>query len=115
MINESRRAHRRAAREPVPVLDVLTEEMLGRVGNISELGMLLVAHGQLQENAIYQLRFELAEATGRPRPIDVGAHVLWIGDANTPGQRWAGLRFLTISDPHVLALRQWIAHPGGAD
>ncbi len=111
MINEARRAQRRNAREPMAVVDVFTEETVGRVGNISELGMLLVAHVPLQENAIYQLRFELVDRGGRTRAIDVGAHLLWIGNANTPGQQWAGLRFLTISEEHTQVLRQWIEQP----
>lgn len=111
MINELRRAQRRSAQESMAVVDVLTEETVGRIGNVSELGMLLVAHAPLQENAIYQLRFELVDGMGRSHPIDVGAHLLWIGDANTPGQQWAGLRFLTISDAHMQALRRWIELP----
>jgi len=111
MINELRRAQRRSAQESMAVVDVLTEETVGRIGNVSELGMLLVAHAPLQEDAIYQLRFELVDGMGRARPIDAGAQLLWIGDANTPGQQWAGLRFLTISDAHMQALRQWIELP----
>jgi hypothetical protein len=34
-----------------------------------------------------------------------------VGSANTPGQSWAGLRFLTIEEGQLSALRQWIARP----
>ncbi|HZF96783.1 MAG TPA: PilZ domain-containing protein [Pseudoxanthomonas sp.] len=108
MINEARRAQRRNAQEPMVVVDAMTEKAVGHVGNISETGMLLVAHAPLQEDAIYQLRFDLTDRAGRAVPLEVGAHLLWIGDANTPGHAWAGLRFLTIGEHHLEALRGWI-------
>ena len=92
MINESRRAQRRNVHEPVVVVDTMTEQVLGRIGNISETGMLLVTTGHLV-------------------PIDVGVHVAWMGSANTPGQGWAGVRFLTLEEAPLAVLRHWIARP----
>jgi len=108
MMSEARRAQRRDAHEAISVVDAMTEKTVGRVGNISESGMLLVVNAALQEDALYQLRFDLIDAAGRATPVEVGAHLLWIGSAHTPGQSWAGLRFLTIGDAHSAALRSWI-------
>ncbi len=111
MINESRRAQRRNVHESVTVIDSMAEQVIGRLGNISESGMLLVANAPLVEDALYQLRFEIIDRTGRVVAIDVGAHLLWVGSANTPGQSWAGLRFLTLEESQRSVLRQWIARP----
>ncbi len=111
MINESRRAKRRNVHESVGVIDTMTEQVIGRVGNISESGMLLIANAPLCEDALYQLRFEIIDHTGRMVPIDVGAHLIWIGSANTPGKGWAGLRFLTLEESQLAVLRHWIARP----
>ncbi|RZA31050.1 MAG: PilZ domain-containing protein [Lysobacteraceae bacterium] len=111
MINESRRAQRRNVHEPVVVIDTMTEQVLGRIGNISETGMLLVTSGHLAEDALYQLRFEVMDRTGHLVPIDVGVHVAWMGSANTPGQGWAGVRFLTLEEAPLAVLRHWIARP----
>ncbi len=111
MINDTRRAERRSVQESVAVIDMMTEQAIGRLGNISESGMLLVASAPLQEDALYQLRFDITDGVGRALPIEVGAHLLWFGSANTPGQSWAGLRFLTIAEGHRAALQQWIAGP----
>ena len=111
MMTEARRSQRRNVHESVAVLDTMTEQVLGRIGNISETGLLLVASGSLQEDALYQLRFEIIDRTGRMVAIDVGAHVIWLGSANTPGQSWAGLRFLTVEEVQLAALRHWIARP----
>jgi len=108
MMSEARRAQRRDAHEAIAVVDAMTEKTVGRVGNVSESGMLLVVNAELQEDALYQLRFDLIDAAGRAAPVEVGAHLLWIGSAHTPGQSWAGLRFLTIGDGHLAALRRWI-------
>lgn len=108
MISEARRAQRRNAQEPMAVLDALIEKTIGRVGNISETGMLLVAHAPLLEDAIYQLRFDLIYGSGRAIPLELGAHLLWMGNANTPGQSWAGLRFLSIGESQQRVLRSWI-------
>ena len=39
MIRESRRADRRNVHESIAVLDTMTEQVIGRLGNISESGM----------------------------------------------------------------------------
>jgi len=111
MITDSRQSERRNVHEPVVVVDAMTEQTVGRLGNISESGMLLVASAPLQEDALYQLRFDIIDSLGRAVPIEVGAHLLWIGSANTPGQSWAGVRFLTIGDSHLEVLRHWISRP----
>ncbi len=109
MMIEARRAQRRDVHEAITVVDTMTEKTVGRVGNMSESGMLLVVNTALHEDALYQLRFDLIDPVGRATPVEVGAHLLWIGSANTPGQSWAGLRFLTVGDGHLAALRSWIA------
>ena len=111
MSSESRRANRRNVHESVMVIDTMIEQVIGRLGNISESGMLLVANAPLVEDALYQLRFEIIDRAGRTVAIDVGAHLVWLGSAKTPGQSWAGLRFLTIEESQLAILRHWIARP----
>ncbi|MFT4198414.1 MAG: PilZ domain-containing protein [Pseudoxanthomonas sp.] len=106
----AQRAPRRPATTPMPVADVMTGQPLGRVGNLSESGMLLVASQPLVEDALYQLQFVLPGTDGRRETvIDVGVHVVWMGRANAPGQAFAGLRFLTIDAAQQQAIRDWVA------
>lgn len=108
MSQDLRRAQRLSVREALPVIDAMEERVVGRLGNVSETGMLLVATAALREQALYQLQFTLSR-DGRPLGlVDVGAQVLWQNTANTPGHTWAGLRFLTISEAHLALLRDWI-------
>lgn len=108
MMSDSRRAQRRDVHGAISVIDTMTEKTVGRIGNLSETGMLLIVSAALHEDALYQLRFDLVDGAGRAMPVEVGAHLLWISSAHTPGQSWAGLHFLTIGDAHSAALRGWI-------
>ena len=61
---EHRRSPRRKVAETVLVSDVMTEEVVGRIGNLSETGMLLIANLPLNDDALYQLRFPLRDEGG---------------------------------------------------
>ena len=109
MSSESRRMPRRAVAGTVEVIDAMTGERIGQLGNLSVGGMLLMASTPLAEDALYQLRFALPDSAGDT--IEVGAHILWCDAASAPGQFWAGIRFLGL-DPHTThRLREW-SHAG---
>ncbi|CRD55979.1 PilZ domain-containing protein [Stenotrophomonas indicatrix] len=105
---DTRRAPRRQVSDLVPVTDQMRDSVVGRLGNVSETGMLMLASAALRDDALYQLRFPLPLADGRSEWIDVGVHLLWSEPAHAPGQAWAGFRFLTLSREHRQLLRRWI-------
>jgi len=109
MIHEARRSPRRQPAASIPVTDFMAEAAIGRLGNVSETGMLLLASAPLVEDALYQLSFALPDRHGRAHHLAVGVHLLWVEEAHAPGQRWAGFRFLTLSDEHRERLKEWIA------
>lgn len=113
MIDEFRRARRRKVAETILVTDTMTDNVIGRIGNLSETGMLLIASAPLSEDALYQFRFHLPHARGREVVLEVGAHLLWLDHASAPGQAWAGVRFLGVSEEQAEQLRHWIDAPGG--
>lgn len=112
MIQEFRRARRRKAPAGIAVEDAMTGDVIGRVGNLSESGMLLLSNAPLANDALYQFRFDLPDADGRKHPIEVGAHLLWSDQASAPGQRWIGFRFIGLSDEHARLLHVWVEAPG---
>ena len=105
MIHDSRRAPRRHVTEVVPVIDTMTDEVVGQLGNLSESGMLLIASVPLLEDALYQLRFHLP---GHHAALNAGVHLLWSVAANTPGQSWCGFRFVAVSDEQRGLIRDWV-------
>ena len=105
---ESRRMPRRTVAGLTEVVDAMTEEPIGHIGNVSVGGMLLIASAQLKEDALYQVRFILPDGDGHA--LEAGIHVLWCDDASAPGQAWAGLRFLGMSAQDTRSLREWVGH-----
>ena len=105
MIHDARRAPRRHVSEVVPVIDTMTDTVIGQLGNLSETGMLLIASVPLLDDALYQLRFHLP---GRNPALNTGVHLLWSVAANTPGQSWCGFRFVAVSDEQRGLIRDWV-------
>lgn len=112
MNQEFRRARRRKATETIRVQDAMTEEMIGRIGNMSTTGLSLVTAATLNDDALYQFRFELPGPDGRRIPLEVGVHLLWSIQHGPQGTCWAGLRFIALSEEHLQALQQWVDAPG---
>ena len=105
---DTRRAPRRPVPEVIPVHDLMTEQTIGRLGNVSETGMLLLTGQNMPQDGLFQVNFSITDRSGARRPIDVGVHLLWKEAANAPDQWWAGFRFLTVSNEHLASLKQWI-------
>lgn len=114
MNDDTRRAPRRQVVDQVPVTDMMAEAVIGRLGNVSETGMLMICSVPMCEDALYQLRFAIPGASGQPLQLDVGAHLLWSEQSHAPGQSWAGFRFLTLRREHRDQLRAWIAQASSA-
>lgn len=113
MNEESRRASRRNAGHDVKIQDTVSEEVIGRLINLSETGMLLIAHQPMMSDALYQLRFDLPDRRGVMQSVDAGAHELWASEATAPGQILVGLRFIDVSPAQVVTIREWVNAPGG--
>lgn len=108
-----RRARRRKVEGTVNVTDVMTETVIGRIGNLSENGMLLIASAPLVDDALYQFRFTLPASGGPVLTVEAGLHALWQDRSNASGQTWAGLRVITMPEDQLQRLRAWLDAPGG--
>ena len=113
MIEEFRRAKRRKVSDTVLITDAMTDSVVGRIGNLSETGMLVMVSAPLVEDALYQFRFRLHDPRLHDIAMEVGAHLLWLDRASAPGQAWTGFRFITIPADQAEKLRRWIDAPGG--
>lgn len=113
MSKELRRRQRRQVSGEILVTDAMTEAVVGRIGNLSETGMLLAAGAPLREDALYQFRFRLPGPDGGAQDYEVGAHLLWIDQAGGGGLSWAGFRFIAVPDDQAPRLAAWIAHEHG--
>lgn len=109
MSSEHRRNKRKRADVIVQVTNAITGEVMGRVGNLSTDGMMLVASKPVREDALYQVSFQLP---GVAHTMEVGLHEMWSEPANVPGQFWAGFHFIDIGDSDEAALMRWLNGAG---
>ena len=97
--------HRRDVAGMIDVIDTMSGNPMGHLGNLSVGGMLLIASVPLKEDALYQCSFVLPDSD--ENSFEVGAHVLWLDSASAPGQSWAGVRFLGLNPETTRRLRTW--------
>jgi hypothetical protein len=105
---EHRRARRRGALSAIQVINSITAEPIGQIGNLSVDGMLLIANREMPDNALFQFEFELPVDGGVPRRFEIGVHEQWSEPASVPGQYWAGFRIIDIAPEDRTALIAWV-------
>ncbi len=109
MSAENRRSKRRAVESVVQVTNTMTESSMGRIGNLSIDGLMLISSSPVREDALYQVSFMLPPGPGTPeRTIEIGIHEQWSEPANVAGHYWAGFRIIDISPADRAALKAWI-------
>ena len=112
MSAEHRRTKRKRADAIMQVTNAITGEIMGRVGNLSADGMMLIAAKPVREDALYQVIFHLPNERGHAQPVEIGVHEQWSEPANVPGQFWAGFRFIDIGEDDFAVLSRWIDQGG---
>lgn len=111
---EHRRSQRKRAQRAIQVNNAMTGDAIGRIGNLSIDGMMMVASQPMRENALFQFTFHLPNtATGELHNVEIGVHEQWVEAANVPGQFWAGFRIIDISPEDYNVLYDWVNSPGG--
>lgn len=109
-IPNERRAERKQIDQAIPVEDVIGARRLGRIGNISRTGLMLMCREPLNNDAIYQIRFTLPDSRSGTT-LEVGVHEQWTEEAATAGQHWSGVRIIAISAAAEASLEQWLSNP----
>lgn len=105
--SEQRRARRKSVEGVVQVTNAMTGAPMGRIGNVSVDGMMMIAASKLPEDALYQVVFQIPDEAGRPTALEVGLHEQWAEPA-AAGQYWAGFRIIDIAPRDQELLRAWI-------
>ena len=111
---ELRRAKRKPPEQPIQVVNAMTGATIGRVGNLSINGMMLIADAPFREDALYQFVFQLPDAKGNNVALEVGMHEQWSEPASVPGQYWAGFRIIDIAPHDAEILAAWVEREGAA-
>lgn len=107
-MKDYRRVKRRKVDFNADVIDVMTDQPIGRICNLSESGILLLMHQRQNSGALFQLRFRLPDQKGAERVIEVGAHELWADETATSGPVLTGFRFIDIGTTDLAFVREWV-------
>ena len=104
-------AHKRkSARKPVAQVIMVTNsfsgESIGRVGNLSNEGVMLLAPKELPEEHYYQIGFSLGPANNNK--IEVGIQSLWCDQAKSANSYWVGCKIIDISPEDAELLHKWV-------
>jgi hypothetical protein len=105
---EQRRTKRKPPEQAIEVSNAMTGAVLGRVGNLSSDGMMLVASEPLRDDALYQFSFSLPDASGDKTSLELGVHEQWSEPVGGSNQYWAGFRIIDISERDAELLRAWV-------
>ncbi|KAB2896694.1 MAG: PilZ domain-containing protein [Dokdonella sp.] len=108
------RAARKRPDHAVAIIDQMTGERIGHLGNLSLTGMMVVCERPVVEDALYQLSFGLGDGVGTHN-VEVGAHQQWSAPGTVHGQQWVGFHFIDVSEPDEAALQQWLETAEDAD
>ena len=107
---EARRGTRHAPDSPTPVVDAMTDRVIGLVVDLSAGGMKLLASTPLVDAALYQVQFAI-DVPGEGRvPLEAGMQVVnqWRG----PEGETTGLRFVHLQGAHAQRLGRWLRARG---
>ncbi len=105
---EQRRAPRKRPDYSVTVMDTITGQPLGHLGNLSSNGMLLIGQRIPRNEAVYQVSLTLPRHDGSMPTIEIGIQEQWHEPAATPGQTWAGYRIIAIGSTEATQLDHWL-------
>lgn len=114
-MNETRRATRHKVDAVVHVQNAITGAAMGRLGNLSSDGMMLIATQPVVDDALYQVQFALPDRHGVPQMIEIGIHQQWNAPASIRDQYWAGFRIIDLGRREHQVLDDWLRrHPANA-
>ncbi len=92
-------------------MDVITGQPMGRIGNLSGTGMLLICPAAPRSEAVHQVRLPLSGDSDTPQCIEVGIQEQWHESAASADRVWAGYRIIAIGEGDDARLDAWLALP----
>jgi len=107
-MSSARRSVRKRAGESILVTDAMTGKTIGRIGNLSVDGMMLICPRPVAEGSLYQVQFLLTDGQRQQRRVEVGIQCLWCEAARTENTHWAGCRIIDIAAAEQHILDGWV-------
>jgi hypothetical protein len=99
---------RKRVTQVIMVVNSFTGESLGRIGNLSTTGMMLISPRLMGEEHYFQVGFQLSAAKIAAQKLEVGVQCLWCDEARSASTYWVGCKIIDISDADQVLLKRWV-------
>lgn len=97
-MEDQRQYPRKAIQGDVPVTDINTGRVIGRLVNLSANGMMLHVDQRIAPSSVFQFRFSLQEEGDGSDDISLGVENLWCNMGERQDTFWAGFHVIDIAD-----------------
>lgn len=104
-----RKSVRKRVTQVMMITNAFTGEGLGRIGNLSNDGMMLIATRELPDEHVYQVHFTLQTSAHPAKKVEIGIQCLWCEQARSANTYWVGSKIIDISPEDQEALKLWVA------
>jgi len=108
MSRAQRRNVRKKVSEAIVVSNAINGESMGRIGNLSIDGMMLIGTQAFHEEYYYQFQFTLNCRAQAPQRVEVGVQCLWAEQARTGRSFWGGFKVIDLSEGDIKIMNVWI-------
>ena len=110
MNRDARRSTRHRVGTLAPVVNAMTQRVIGVTRDISSGGLQLQSAAPLVDNALYQVQVELQAAGNRPVRVEAGVQVVR-QERTDAGGALVGMRFIHLDSAQRERLTSWLASP----
>lgn len=111
MIEEIRRLKRRKSDQLITVTDLMTQNPMGLIADLSESGMMLITNSEITPDGLYQCELNFPRSISILGPIKAGIQELWSETNSHNGQHVVGFRFIDITREDRIQIRDWVNEP----
>lgn len=105
----TQRAERKLSPEVIIVINALSGESLGRIGNMSDGGAMIITSQPILEGSVIQIQCLLRDSSGVPHRLEAGIQCLWNAKAQSDRGYWNGCRFVAMGEAEEQLLSNWLA------
>lgn len=97
-MQEQRQYPRLAISTDLPVTDINSGKVLGRMANLSAGGLMIYVDNRIAIHSVFQVSFYLPEGDSSGNPIMMGVESLWCSASDNPSGFWAGFQIIDLSE-----------------
>lgn len=114
-MRQKRKLGRRHLLYYLQVLNRETGNALGRMGDITTEGMMLISDAAVEVDAVYKLRVVLPEEGFAGKTLDLDAQCLWRNRDRNPELVVCGLRFVDVGEDAMRTIEELVREYGFLD